>query len=171
MPTGIISQIINQSYVIRSVQSELEVFVPQLEFALKDTFCAAVIKEKKTIAYTHIGEIEEMQSHPVYQNLKLESYIGTPILINDQVYGTLSFSSTEVRNTDFQPHELEIVELMAQSLGSFIAAHQAEIERQQAEAALQKLTSELEKRVEQRTAELELECLERQRSEERYRSL
>ncbi|MGK7872960.1 MAG: PAS domain S-box protein [Xenococcaceae cyanobacterium] len=138
LSTGIISQITDQSYIIRSVRSDFEFLVPGLKFALEDTYCAAVVKEKKTITYTHVGEIETMQAHPVYQNLKLESYIGTPIFVNGAVYGTLNFSSIQVRKTDYKPDEQEIVELMAQSIGRFISAHQAEMERQQAAEELQR---------------------------------
>ncbi|WP_293098688.1 PAS domain S-box protein [Moorena sp. SIOASIH] len=136
MPTGIISQVHLNSYTILSVRSDLEGLVAGSEFELKNTYCAVVVREKKTIAYTHVGDMELMHAHPVYQTLKLESYIGTPIFVYGEVYGSLNFSSTQVRERDFQPHEREIVELMAQSLGRLIAAHQAEIERQQAEAAL-----------------------------------
>ncbi|NET60981.1 MAG: GAF domain-containing protein [Symploca sp. SIO2E6] len=79
-----------------------------------------------------------MTGHPVYQNLKLESYIGTPIFVHGKVYGTLNFSSTQVKSSDFEPHEQEIIELMAQSIGRFIAAHQTEMERQRVENELRR---------------------------------
>ncbi|NET50112.1 MAG: response regulator [Merismopedia sp. SIO2A8] len=53
------------------------------------------------------------------------------------MYGTLNFSSTEARRNNFEPHEQEIVELIAQSIGKFIAADLAARERQQAAAQLQ----------------------------------
>ncbi|NER20617.1 MAG: GAF domain-containing protein [Symploca sp. SIO1C2] len=159
LSTGIISQIIdreaegrrqeaegrrqeilnhNCSYIIRSVQSEWEFLVPGLEFDLKDTYCAAVVQTQKTITYPHVGKIAAMTAHPVYQNLKLESYIGTPIFVQGKVYGTLNFSSTKVKNSNFEPHEREIIELMAQSIGRFIAAHQTEMERQRVEDELRR---------------------------------
>lgn len=146
LPTGIISQVIERegsegvqsSYIIRSVQSELEFLAPGLEFDLKDTYCAAVVQTKKTITYPHVGKIAAMATHPVYQNLKLESYISTPIFVHGKVYGTLNFSSTQVKTSNFEPHEQEIIELMAQSIGRFITAHQTEIERQQAEQELRR---------------------------------
>jgi|GEM_PF-860306 len=149
LSTGIISQVIDResvelqesvkpSYIIRSVQSELEFLVPGLEFELKDTYCAAVVQNKKTITYPHVGKIAAMCGHPVYQNLKLESYIGTPIFVHGQVYGTLNFSSTQVKSSNFEPHEQEIIELMAQSIGRFIAAHLMEMERQRVENELRR---------------------------------
>ncbi|MGP1373501.1 MAG: GAF domain-containing protein, partial [Almyronema sp.] len=138
MPTGIISQVVDQTYIIRAVQSELTFLQPGLEFLLAETYCAAVVRQKRTVTYQHVGAQREMQSHPVYQNLRLEAYLGAPIFVNGEVYGTLNFSSTEIRQTPFTPHEREIIELMAQSIGRFIAANQASQAQQQAAIALRR---------------------------------
>ena len=135
LSTGIVSQIENSSYTIRAVRSNLPLEIGA-KFELKDTYCRAVVAEKKTISYAQVGKVEVLQTHPVYQNLKLESYIGTPILVRGKIYGTLNFSDTKVRQEDFQPQERELIELMAQSIGRFIAAWETETERALAEAAL-----------------------------------
>ncbi|MBE9046214.1 PAS domain S-box protein [Pleurocapsales cyanobacterium LEGE 10410] len=134
LSTGIVSHIQERNYTILAIQTDLPI-ATNAEFKLKDTYCKAVVREKHTIAYAHVGEIAAMQTHPVYQNLKLESYIGTPIWVRGEIYGTLNFSDTRVRK-DFQPQERELIELMAQSIGRFIEAWETETERQQAEAAL-----------------------------------
>ena len=136
LETGIISQIFNQTYLIRSVRSDLDVLAAGQKFPLQDTYCAAVARDKQTITYNHVGGIAAMQSHPVYQSLKLESYIGTAIFVNGQVYGTLNFSSTQIRRTEFQAHEREIIELMAKSIGRFITADQVAKEQQRIEEEL-----------------------------------
>ena len=74
-----------------------------------------------------------MREHPAYQICKSESYIGTPIFINNRTYGTLSFSSPEIKKKDFEYQEIEIIELMAQSIGKILGVHQMEVERQQVE--------------------------------------
>jgi len=153
LSTGIINQVEGHGCIIRSVKSNLEIFQPGLELELKDTYCSAVIDLKKTLACAHVGKILEMRSHPVYQKLKLESYIGTPIFISGNIYGVLSFSSTQIRTKEFDSHETEIIELMAQSIGRFLAARDTEIERQQAEKERIELIASL------------------QESEERYRRL
>ena len=134
LSTGIVSYVRDGNYTIQAIQTDLPI-ESGAEFDLKDTYCTAVVKDRSTIAYAHVGDIEAMQVHPVYQNLKLESYIGTPIWVRGKIYGTLNFSDTKVRK-DFQPQERELIELMAQSIGRFIEAWETEIERQQAESAL-----------------------------------
>ena len=142
-PTGIISRVEGDTYTLLAVKSDLDSLVPNTSFELADTYCAEVVRQERTITYTQVGSIAEMKGHPVYQNLCLESYIGTVIWVNGAIYGTLNFSSTQVRAHEFRPQEREILELMAQSMGKFIAIHQSETQlRQQAEvlkAALQEL--------------------------------
>ncbi len=150
---GIIAKVENQIFMIRSAKTELEFLAPGLELKLEDTYCDAVIKFKKTMACSHIREILDKDDHVIYQKLGLESYIGTPIFVNNKIYGTLSFCSREVRPKNFASQEREIIELMAQSLGKFLAAHSMEIERQQVEKERSELIVSL------------------QESEERYRRL
>ena len=135
LSTGIVSHVRDCNYTILAVKTDLPIEAGA-EFDLKDTYCKRVVREKSTVAYDRVGNIKTMQTHPVYQNLKLESYIGTPIFVRGKIYGTLNFSSTEVRKEDFQPQEREFIELMAQSIGRFIAAWETEMERASAEAAL-----------------------------------
>ncbi len=134
LETGIISKVIDSNYIIDSVRSDIEFLKPQLEFPLADTYCREVVKTARTITYTNVGKIPTMKGHPVYQNLKLESYIGTPILINGNVYGTLNFSSTKIRERDFSIQEKEIIELMAESISKYIVISQKETSLQENEA-------------------------------------
>jgi PAS domain S-box-containing protein len=137
LPTGIISQINDQSYLIRSVKSNLDILTPGLQFELKHTFCAEVIEEQTTIAYTRIDQSEPIDNPLIDQDWRVQSYIGTPIFVNHKIYGTLNFYSSQSRSTDFEGYDQEVIELMAQSIGSFIAAAQGKIEHQQMLEALQ----------------------------------
>ncbi|ESA35723.1 pas domain s-box [Leptolyngbya sp. Heron Island J] len=136
LETGIISQITGQTYTIRSVHSTLTSLAADQSFALANTYCAAVVQKHQTVTYKHVGSLATMKGHPVYQSLHLESYLGTPIWVNGEIYGTLNFSSTQIRDQNFSCHEQEIIELMAQSLGRFLAADLAQQQQQSVEAAL-----------------------------------
>ncbi|MEG3899815.1 MULTISPECIES: EAL domain-containing protein [unclassified Microcoleus] len=150
---GIMAEVESETFIVRAVKTDLEYFVRGLELNLGDTYCAAVMKLQKTVACSHMGAKIEMREHPAYQKCKSESYIGTPIFVNNKTYGTLSFSSREIKKKDFEYEEIEIIELMAQSIGKILAVHQMEVERQQAEKERCELIVSL------------------QESEERYRRL
>ncbi|MBD1829694.1 EAL domain-containing protein [Microcoleus vaginatus GB1-A2] len=153
LSTGIMAEVESESFVVRAAKSDIGYFVRGLELNLSDTYCAAVVKLNQTVAYSHIGAEIEMREHPAYQRCQSESYIGTPIFVNNKTYGTLSFSSREIKKRKFKYEEIEIIELMAQSIGKILAVHQMEVERQQAEKERGKLIVSL------------------QESEERYRRL
>ncbi len=68
--------------------------------------------------------------------MSIKLYIGTPIFVNNRIYGTLCFSFPQARIKKFESHEQEIIELMAQGIGKFIEAEEMELERQQTEATL-----------------------------------
>ena len=126
LSTGIISQVSpDYLYKVVAVESPLDIVVGY-EVSCADTYCAEVIETQATVTFNRVGEIEAMKNHPVYLDLKLESFISTPIFVNGQLYGTLNFSDTNPRKQEFTEEEKEIVELMARDIGNSIAAVQAE---------------------------------------------
>ncbi|MDA0269169.1 MAG: response regulator, partial [Cyanobacteria bacterium] len=137
---GLVSAVQGQNYVIQATHADQganQNLAPDTCMALKDAvFCGQVIAEQRTTTYDHIGQSPEMSQTAAYQTLKWESYIGTPIWVDNQVYGTLCFFSTESREQGFDHHEHEIIELMAQSIGWFIRTRQIQQQRQRAETAL-----------------------------------
>ena len=125
LSTGIVGQVENGIYKILAVEPPLDLSVG-FETNYADTYCAKVINEKATITYMQVGAMEEMLGHPIYQTLKLESYIGTPIFVNGMVYGVLSFSDNTPRTQEFESYTREIIELMARDIGQFIATWKTE---------------------------------------------
>lgn len=127
METGIVSHIIDdKDYIVKDVISPLDVFGPGDVFELEGTYCREVHKTEKVIGFPQVGLIEEMKGHPVYQNLKLESYISAPIFVRDTLYGTLNFTSRKPRRYGFSEHEHDLIALMANSIGNFILLQEKE---------------------------------------------
>ncbi len=141
--TGIISKIEGSSYTIEAIHTDLPALYKGQQFDLKDTYCEQVVTQNKTIAMGNVGAMEGMAHHPAYTNLNLKSYIGTLIFVNGEPFGTLNFSSTETHPQGVAGYEYELIELMADSLGRYIALHQAEHARDIASEALAHKTQEL----------------------------
>lgn len=171
-PTGIISKVDGDTYTIVSCESQL----PDLDIiqncSLCDPLCTTVLQEKRTIVYPHEDTTEDHLPSASDSTVSIESFIGTPIYLDSEeaLYGTLSFFSTQNRHAHHYAHAKETIELMAQSIGRFLIAYQADV-------ALRQANTELENRVLERTTELETanahlsqELQDRQRAEEQLRA-
>ncbi|MBE9177256.1 PAS domain S-box protein [Oculatella sp. LEGE 06141] len=95
-------------------------------FELGDTFCRQTIEASKPLSIEHAGQTDEWHSHPCYLNTQLEAYIGTPIWVQGEVYGTLNFSSPTPRQMPFAAEDKKFLQLMAQWVGGEIARQRTE---------------------------------------------
>lgn len=122
METAIVSYIENDEYNIVAVDSEMEgVFAPKQVFPLQDTYCRAVYESKQSVRYEHVATVDGMLQHPVYQAVKLESYIAAPITnSNDEVVGTLNFTSLIPHKPEFTDTQQMMVDNLAAELSSQI---------------------------------------------------
>lgn len=126
LETGIVSEVRGETYIIRDVISPLELLEKGQQFELKDTYCREVIKSRQVLGFPKVGELEYMNCHPVYQNLKLEAYLSSPIFVADELFGTLNFTSKTAREHGFSMHERNLVVLMANAIGAFILLRRKE---------------------------------------------
>lgn len=113
MEFGIQSHIDGDEYIVESVCSPNDALLAGTKFVCKETFCQAVIEAKKTVTYLDVSKLKHLKGHPCHANMNLHSYISTPIWVNDKIYGTLSFSSTLSRKTNFSNEEIAFFEIMA----------------------------------------------------------
>ncbi|SUY95164.1 Signal transduction protein containing GAF and PtsI domains [Citrobacter freundii] len=117
---GIISQIEGDRYTLLAVSPIREDISAGMVFELKNTYCQRVVSEKKIISVEHAGEHPDFNTHPVYTGMRLESYISVPIWVREKVWGTLNFSSTQIRTISFSEDDFEFISLMAEGIGSLI---------------------------------------------------
>lgn len=135
--SGLVGKVDGHDYVAIAMEGPLPRLVPNLRCPLDDTFCSLAMRQQRTVGFTHIGTQPELRQHPLYQALRLESYLGTPIWVEGEVYGNLCFFDTNPRPQGFKQHETEIIELMAQSIGKVISTNRLEEQRQRAMGRLQ----------------------------------
>lgn len=121
LETGIVSHINEKEiYHVMDVISPVEALVVGLEFPLEDTYCREVYNTEKVLGFPCVGDLDFMKCHPVYVQLKLEAYLSAPIYVEDKLYGTFNFTSTNRREHGFSQNEHNLIELMANSIGNFI---------------------------------------------------
>ncbi len=128
LPIGILSRVQGEQYEVYLARLPNQKSIQGVLLNLENTYCQDVITSNKTLCILAAGGTSWANS-ACYQSLKLETYFGTPVLVDSQVYGTLNFSSQTIREEPFSALDKELLRLMAQWLGR-------EIERQRAAVTL-----------------------------------
>lgn len=116
MDIGIVSAINGQDYHVISASSPDGGIQPGDLFSLGDTYCKDTLRANGLIAYHQANS-----SHPCYQAFGLKAYIGIPITVNNERYGTLNFSSPEPRESNFNETEKYYLTLLAEWVGTEIS--------------------------------------------------
>jgi len=101
---------------------------------LEDTFSSELIQQQVQLAIPMVKGTPR-ENTPAYKRYKLESFIGTPILVNGKIYGTVFFSSP-LPHKPFEPVDLDFLRLIGQWIGS-------EIEREQYTSQLKTYADEI----------------------------
>jgi len=100
-------------------------------FPLGETFCRLALDHGDVLAIADAEQAGHGQ-HPCCCERHLAAYVGTVIRVDGAVYGTLSFSSGQRRDHNFDPSDIEFIRLLARWAGSFI---ERQNDLQQLEAA------------------------------------
>jgi len=133
---GIVSRIKGVDYEVLAVQPGDGGISTGDHFPLGDTYCSTVVSKQGSVALHHVGELEEMRSHPVYVGMQLESYMAVPLYVQGEIFGTLNFSDPSPRGEAFSVEEMEFLELMGKSLSQTLEKDRL---NQQQQAAVSKM--------------------------------
>ena len=116
----------------KDIADELKKIVP-----LQNTFCAVAYGRHAPLALNNIAE-SEYHNYPAYHATGLNSYIGAPIWVNGDKYGTVHFCSRQSRLA-FTASDTNLVKLMSRwisvALEHHLAMHQLEVARELADSA------------------------------------
>jgi PAS domain S-box-containing protein len=119
LPTGILSRITGERYEAIAVHSNEDSIQAGQVLALRETYCYDTIRAGGPVHFEHAGK-SDWRQHAGYKTLKIEAYLGTPVIVDGQIYGTLNFSSLTPYPRPFQTSDKEFLRLMAQWIGGEI---------------------------------------------------
>lgn len=135
---GILSKIDGNTYFVEHCVKPEDVDLHRGDtFEYCSTYCEITCKSIGPTCIEHCGKHDQYATHPAYQSFGLESYIGIPIFVNDELYGTLNFSSPAAYHREFKEFDIDVMRLMA----SWI---EVELVRRQQERKLKDLNEKLE---------------------------
>ncbi len=87
-----------------------------LEIDLDLTFSSLVVESGNAIAIEDVNI--DYADHKAKSHLPLKAYICAPVMVQGQLYGTLNFSSEEAYPFEFTEGDIDLVNLIAQYVGS-----------------------------------------------------
>ncbi|MDQ7051787.1 MAG: PAS domain S-box protein [candidate division KSB1 bacterium] len=119
MSHGIVSRIEQDSQRVEYIEGMNPPLAPGQMLPLNALPCAASTNRNQARACNHVSQ--QAEHSPTVGNMHIEAYIGAPIYVDGKLYGSLNFISECPRKRPFQEHELAIVTLLAQWIGSQLA--------------------------------------------------
>ncbi|MCL9783445.1 sensor domain-containing diguanylate cyclase [Vibrio sp. S4M6] len=111
---GILSKIEGNTYTVLNCVTPEEVDVNSGDtFDYDATYCEITCNTFGPVAIEHMGKNNQYASHPAYAAFGLEAYIGIPIFVDDELFGTLNFSSAKPYDRKFESTDIDALKLMA----------------------------------------------------------
>ena len=115
--------------VVASVSDGTELFPVGTSLDAATTYCRRTVQSPSPLALSNASE-QGMASDPAYHEHGFECYLGAPVSVRGETYGTVCFLSHATRGTAFTALERSFVELVARLVGQ-------ELERERYERALE----------------------------------
>jgi PAS domain S-box-containing protein len=121
MQNGLIGEIKKDILTVMRMKSEENwSFTTGDQVPLEETFSRYALEARKPFAIEVAGN-SVYNNHPAHTKVGIESYIGVPLWVRGEVYGTLSFSSKKSRTKAFEITDFDFILLMGQWISSTMA--------------------------------------------------
>jgi PAS domain S-box-containing protein len=121
---AIFSHVVDDSYTIVSQISPPGTLQDGQTFPLGDTYCSITLARNDVVSIADWG-VSDQCNHPCYRAFKLEAYIGAPVLVEGQTYGTVNFSSPRPYVRVFDDGDREFIRILARWIGAALERDQA----------------------------------------------
>lgn len=116
---AIVSHIVGEDYTVDVQSSPKDTLYDGQLFALGSTYCKTTLELDDVLAITDVTK-SKYAGHPCHRDFALVSYIGSPVRINGQIYGTINFSSPNPRQLEYDEIDNEFMRLLGRWAGSFL---------------------------------------------------
>lgn len=125
LETAIVARVVGTDYTVLQARSPADAIPAGARFDLSDTYCEATLRAAGPVGFEHAGE-SEWSTHPAYASFRLEAYLGAPIRVAGEVWGTLNFSSLRPRPRRWAARDLDSIQLMAAWIGGELSRQETE---------------------------------------------
>jgi signal transduction histidine kinase len=137
LAVGVLARVENHRYTVLQHFSTPGAGIQDGEvFDLGATYCSLVVERGDVVAIPHMSQ-SRYNKHPCFATFGYEAYIGAPVNVRGQHYGTLSFAWKKPFKRRFDEGDREFMRLLARWVG-------VTLERQMTHEELNRSNAELE---------------------------
>ncbi|MFB6150143.1 MAG: ATP-binding protein [Halobacteriales archaeon] len=113
-----LSRIDDDAYVFEAVQSPNDAIEPGDTVPLDITNCERVVTDEQTLSLGDISaEAPALADREGNKAWDIQCYLGAPVFVDDEIYGTFCFYGESVRKDSFSDWDVTLVDLMARWIG------------------------------------------------------
>lgn len=109
--SALVSWVDGEDYTVLYSYSQIAEIERGSRFKIADCCCARAMEANGPIACSSAQEVGDAP-HPCYSLFVLETYIGVPLVVDGERFGTVNFTSSEPR-TPFESSDLELIKMFA----------------------------------------------------------
>ena len=120
----ILSQIDASSYSVVNIFSKVSRPNVAQNFDATSCLCAKALRSGTAVGETWAVPTTSENSHPCYQEKPLGGYLGAPLTVNGEPFGTVNFTTSKGKDLPYSESELALVNLISQWMGSEITRNQ-----------------------------------------------
>lgn len=117
MDVGMLSRIEGSRYAVEFCYAPEVDHAPGGVYELGHSYCSISLTANDLLAISHT-RLPKKQRHPCSGLFNIESYVGLPIYVYDELYGTLNFSGCEPRSEPFTKQDKDFIRM----LGAWISS-------------------------------------------------
>ncbi len=138
LDTAILSRFEGDDYVVVAAISSGNAVSAGDSFPISRTYCSLVRESGATVAFGSESITPQIKAHPAFAAFPATAYIAAPVYMDREMVGTLNFSAARSDRRDFDAHEREVIEIMAQVIGSLLEKERASSQRRDMTQAIQR---------------------------------
>ena len=119
---GVLAHIENDRYELVAVQSNSGAYVRGEQYSLGNSFCREVMLREDIVTEIKVDKSPLSLHHPLYRSLPLECFIGAPVYMHGELWGSLDFSSMAQRDTPFSEQDIQLVSDLAGEMSELVSS-------------------------------------------------
>lgn len=126
--SGAIAEIKQGRCQIRIQYSQTGATDQDLNQSLSQSYCSLTVAARDVVAEDTIPR-SVLAEHPAFKRTQVESYIGVPLLIGGELYGTLSFTSQKSRQQEYDRLDKDFVRLLGRWVSSVVERWKQDLDK------------------------------------------